>query len=54
MAVFAQRYPEWAGAAVPTDRYSNPWYYAMQQRGDEAADPPARAYRSALEQRHTR
>jgi ABC-2 type transport system permease protein len=52
MAAFAQRYPEWAGAVVPTDRYSNPWYYAMQQRGDDAAAAPARAYRAALEQRH--
>ena len=52
MAPFVQRYPEWAGVVVPTDRYSNPWYYAMQQRGDEAAGPPARAYRAALEQRH--
>jgi ABC-2 type transport system permease protein len=52
MARFTQRYPEWAGAEVPTDRYSNPWYYAMQQRGDDAAGPPARAYRAALEHRH--
>ena len=52
MAPFFQRYPEWAGAVVPTDRYSNPRYYAMQQRGDEAAAPHARAYRAALEQRH--
>jgi ABC-2 type transport system permease protein len=52
MAQFTARYPEWAHAAVPTDRYSNPWYYAMQQRGDDAAAPAARAYRSALLARH--
>jgi ABC-2 type transport system permease protein len=52
MARFVQRYPEWASAVVPTDRYSNPWYYAMQQRGDDAAEPHARAYRAALERRH--
>jgi ABC-2 type transport system permease protein len=51
MAQFVQRYPEWADAPVPTDRYSNPWYYAMQQRGDDAAARPARAYRAALEAR---
>ncbi len=37
MAAFVERYPEWKNAAVPRDRYSNAWYYAMQQRGDDAA-----------------
>lgn len=52
MAAFVARYPEWKDAHVPGDRYSNAWYYAMQQRGDDAAAPAAAAYRTALLERH--
>ncbi len=48
MAPFVARYPQWASAPVPTDRYSTAWYYAMQQRGDDEATPAAAAYRDAL------
>jgi ABC-2 type transport system permease protein len=49
MAAFYERYPEWRHASVPHDRYSNAWYYAMQQRGDEAARDAALRYRRRLE-----
>jgi len=52
MERFYQRYPEWRGADVPTDVYSNAWYYAMQQAGDEQARTSADAYRRGLEDRH--
>ncbi len=52
MAPFFDRYPEWRGHPVPTDRYSNAWYYAMQQRGDDAAAPVADAYLATLRARH--
>jgi len=52
MAHFSERYPEWQGAEVPTDVYSNAWYYAMQQAGDDAARTSAMAYRRGLEARH--
>lgn len=51
MAAFYRRYPEWASSPVPTDRYSNAWYYAMQQRGDDAARAAAAAYVSTLRAR---
>lgn len=51
MAAFYQRYPEWASAPVPTDRYSNAWYYAMQQRGDDAAHDAAAGYFATLRAR---
>jgi len=51
MEAFYARYPEWRGTTVPTDRYSNGWYYAMQQRGDDAARDAATRYRAALEAR---
>jgi hypothetical protein len=41
-----------ADQVVPTDRYSNAWYYAMQQRGDDAAAPAAAAYVATLHVRH--
>jgi ABC-2 type transport system permease protein len=52
MARFYQRYPEWRDVAIPADRYSNGWYYAMQQRGDELARPAAERYRRALVERN--
>ncbi|MEZ5419818.1 MAG: DUF3526 domain-containing protein [Vicinamibacterales bacterium] len=52
MARFYERYPEWARAGVPSDRYSNGWYYAMQQRGDDAAAPAAERYLATLDARH--
>jgi len=52
MAPFLARHPGWGAFPVPTDRYSTAWYYAMQQRGDDAAAPAAAAYRAALEARH--
>jgi ABC-2 type transport system permease protein len=51
MAAFYARYPEWASVPLPADRYSNGWYYAMQQRGDDQARPIADRYRAALEAR---
>jgi ABC-2 type transport system permease protein len=51
MAAFYRHYPEFAGADVPTNTYSNAWYYAMQQAGDDAAAPAAREYVAALERR---
>jgi ABC-2 type transport system permease protein len=50
MTRFYHRYPEWRDAPVPEHRYSNAWYYAMQQRGDDEAAPAAAEYR----ERHTR
>jgi ABC-2 type transport system permease protein len=51
MESFYRRYPEWRGAPVPEDRYSNAWYYAMQQRGDDEAEPLATAYVDTLERK---
>lgn len=51
MEAFYQRYPEWRGTTVPTDRYSNAWYYAMQQRGDDKARAAAVRYREVMERR---
>jgi ABC-2 type transport system permease protein len=51
MEAFYQRYPEWRGRDVPADRYSNAWYYAMQERGDAAARDAAGRYRQSLEAR---
>lgn len=51
MAAFYRHYPAFAGAPVPTTTYSNAWYYAMQQAGDDAAAPAAQAWLEALERR---
>lgn len=51
MEAFYRRYPEWRGSTVPSGRYSNAWYYAMQERGDEAARGAAARYRQSLEAR---
>jgi ABC-2 type transport system permease protein len=51
MARFYEHYPEWQTAPVPRDTYSNAWYYAMQQRGDDAAAPAFEAYLDALDRR---
>lgn len=51
MEAFYRRYPEWRTAVVPTDRYSNGWYYAMQQRGDDQARAVAQRYRAVMEAR---
>jgi len=51
MERFYQRYPEWRKVAIPADTYSNGWYYAMQQRGDELARPAAESYRRTLQER---
>ena len=51
MARFYESYPEWAHVDVPDRVYSNAWYYAMQQRGDDAAAPAVRAYFDTLEAR---
>jgi ABC-2 type transport system permease protein len=53
MSRFYEHYPEWKGAPVPRDRYSNAWYYAMQQRGDDEAAPAVAAYHDGLVQRLT-
>ena len=52
MAAFYARYPEWKDVPVPTDRYTNAWYYAMQQRGDDAAATAAAGYFETLRARH--
>jgi ABC-2 type transport system permease protein len=51
MAQFYKHYPEWEGFSVPDDKYSNAWYYAMQQRGDDDASSAAAAYSETLRQR---
>jgi len=51
MTAFYQRYPEWQKVTLPADRYSNGWYYAMQQQGDEQARPAAERYRRSLHER---
>lgn len=51
MEAFYARYPEWRSTPVPRDRYSSAWYYAMQQRGDDAARDAARRYRASLDAR---
>jgi len=48
MAAFYRSYPEWREAPIPRDRYSNGWYYAMRQRGDDAARDAAERYRQTL------
>jgi len=48
MEAFYQRYPEWRATPFPRDRYSNVWYYAMQQRGDDASHAAAERYRRNL------
>jgi ABC-2 type transport system permease protein len=49
MAAFYRTYPEWRSYPIPRGQYSNGWYYAMQQRGDDMARPAARRYRARLE-----
>jgi ABC-2 type transport system permease protein len=51
MARFYERYPEWRDVPIPTGTYSNGWYFAMQQRGDDEAAPAVDAYRLSLAQR---
>jgi ABC-2 type transport system permease protein len=51
MRRFYERYPEWRDTPVPADRYSNAWYYAMQQRGDEEAEAAAATYADTLARR---
>lgn len=51
MAAFYRHYPEWQHTPVPTTVYSNAWYYAMQQRGDDMAATAASEYERALRQR---
>jgi ABC-2 type transport system permease protein len=51
MAGFYRRYPEYAAYAVPEDRYSDGWYYAMNHRGDVLAEEASRSYRATLERR---
>jgi ABC-2 type transport system permease protein len=51
MANFYRTYPEWAHVPVPEHVYSNAWYYAMQQRGDDAAAPSVTAYFATLDAR---
>jgi ABC-2 type transport system permease protein len=51
MANFYRRYPEYAGFSVPEDRYSDAWYYAMNQRGDDAAEESSTSYRETLGRR---
>lgn len=51
MEAFYRRYPEWRSVPIPRDRYSNGWYYAMHQRGDDMARAAATQYRARLEER---
>lgn len=48
---FYQRHPEWAGTAVPSDRFSWPWYYAMHEMGDAHVAAQVAEHRAALERR---
>ncbi len=48
MAAFYRSYPEWSTVPVPTNTYSNAWYYAMHQRGDDVARDAARRYRDGV------
>jgi ABC-2 type transport system permease protein len=51
MDAFYRSYPEWRSVPIPHDRYSNGWYYAMQQRGDDVARDAATRYRRTLVER---
>lgn len=51
MAGFYRLYPEMAVYPVPEERFSWGWYYAMNQRGDDAAERTAALYRERLEER---
>lgn len=51
MEDFYTHYPEWRGVPIPQDTYSNAWYYAMHQRGDDSAADAAHRYRQGLESR---
>lgn len=51
MEAFYAHYPEWRSTPVPQDTYSNAWYYAMHQRGDDAALAAAERYRTGLQDR---
>jgi ABC-2 type transport system permease protein len=51
MESFYRRYPEMAVYPVPEERFSWGWYYAMNQRGDDAAEGIAALYRERLEER---
>jgi ABC-2 type transport system permease protein len=51
MRQFYRRYPEWSKVPVPEHTYSNAWYYAMQQRGDDEARPAVDAYHATLARR---
>jgi ABC-2 type transport system permease protein len=48
---FYRRRPEWAGTAVPSDRFSWPWYYAMHEMGDVHVGEQVTEHRAALERR---
>ena len=48
MAKFFAKYPELAGYAVPEDKFSWGWYYAMQQMGDEEAAEASARFRDKL------
>jgi ABC-2 type transport system permease protein len=48
---FFARRPEWAGTAVPEDRFSWPWYYAMHEVGDAHVAGEIEAYHAALARR---
>lgn len=52
MEAFASDYPRWSGAPVPEDSFSWAWYYAMNNRGDQAARKASLRYRQALAERH--
>jgi ABC-2 type transport system permease protein len=51
LAPFFQRRPEWAGAVVPNDSFSWPWYYAMHEMADAQVADQVAEHRAALERR---
>lgn len=51
MAPFFERHPEWAGTAVPGDRFSWPWYYAMHEVADARVEARVAEYHDGLERR---
>ena len=51
LQAFYARYPEHAGYAAPSDKFSWGWYYAMQQMGDEDARTAALALSETMRQR---
>lgn len=52
MQPFLARHPQLADAAVPRDKFSWPWYYAMHEVGDALVAADLDAYRQRIARRH--